>query len=132
MMYSWLNIFNFNINKRITKLIRKIPVFRGLSSKELIMVSSVLFRRKYDPGEYIFHKNDPGSAMFIINSGRVKINFETGLKKENILVFERGDFFGEIALADNSRRSASAIALERSTLFVFTRPELERDRKSVV
>ena len=126
MRYTWLNIFNLNINKSITRLLRTIPVFKGLKSRELLLISSVLFRRKYDEGEYIFHMQDPSSAMYVVNSGKVTITFETGLKKENTLILSRGDFFGEIALVDNSRRTASAIAAETSTLLVLTRPELER------
>ena len=74
------------------------------------------FARGYQKSEIIFEEGAAGSEMFIIHRGRVKIVKRTEDGQEKTLrVLEPGDFFGELALIDFSRRSASAVAEEDGT-----------------
>lgn len=61
----------------------------------------------YKPGEFIFHEEEKGNCMYVIMDGTVQVS--SGGK--NLSVMEKGDIFGDMALIDNSRRSADVAAL---------------------
>ncbi|MBN1962044.1 MAG: Crp/Fnr family transcriptional regulator [Deltaproteobacteria bacterium] len=74
------------------------------------------FIKEYPPGTVVFEEHDPGSRMFVIHSGKVKI-FRCISGAEVVLAFlGAGDFFGEMAILENLPRSASAEVVERSKL----------------
>jgi CRP/FNR family cyclic AMP-dependent transcriptional regulator len=75
--------------------------------------------KTYQKAEIIFSENSPGKEMYIVYSGRVGLYREgrygkTG-KSKLLAVVGSGDFFGEMALVDDSPRSATAIAEEDNT-----------------
>ncbi|MHB1051219.1 MAG: cyclic nucleotide-binding domain-containing protein [Bacteroidota bacterium] len=106
-------------------MLSKIPVFDKLEAKELRQIAGIVHRRQYAKGEYVFYQGDPGLGMYVVEKGSVGIVVEgnDGLKKE-IIAMQDGDFFGEIALLDESPRSASVIVKEDSQLIGFFRPDL--------
>lgn len=61
----------------------------------------------YKPGEFIFREQEEGDCMYVIMEGTVQVS--SGGK--NLSVMEKGDIFGDMALIDNSRRSADVTAL---------------------
>ena len=109
----------------IEEMLSKIPVFDKLEAKELRQIAGIVHRRQYAKGEYVFYQGDPGLGMYVVEKGSVGIVVEgnDGLKKE-IIAMQDGDFFGEIALLDESPRSASVIVKEDSQLIGFFRPDL--------
>jgi CRP-like cAMP-binding protein len=106
-----------------------VPLFRDLEPADLgILVGSVRTRR-YRRGEVIFHQGDPGDALHIILSGRVKISSPSETGVEAILASLRpGEFFGSLALLDGAPRSASATAAEATETLILPR---ERFRQLV-
>jgi len=82
------------------------------------------FLRSYKKGDVIFEDGSEGDEMFIVHLGRVGIVKQDGGKKQVLATLGPGDFFGEMALIDNSPRSASAIAEEDETkLIVLDKPK---------
>lgn len=137
----WGNIFRFE-RDRIdnTKFLEKIPIFAGLRKGELRALERITHLRKYQRGEIIFHRNDPGVGLYVVRSGSVKIVIEqpaaSAPSDEPILLANLlvGDFFGEASLPDGSPRSATAIAEEETELIGLFRPDLldfcSRDAKT--
>lgn len=126
----WGNIFSrFSSNDEASdyEILKLIPIFKDLSKRELKYLSSIVYQRSYEEGEYIFDTGQPGAAMFIIKDGKVNITKLNENGDEIILAtLEEGEFLGELALLDNSGRSASAYALSRiQTLSIF-RADLEK------
>lgn len=81
------------------------------------------FLRSYQKDEVIFEEGNQGEEMFIIHRGRVRISKKTK-KGRPLAILESGEFFGEMALIDNSPRSASATAEEDGTeLIVLDKPK---------
>ena len=122
----WTNIFK-NGKKEVSleTILGRIPVFQDLRSSEIKALERIVHKRVYSEGELIFHENDPGAGMYIVSKGSVRIfiNSTDGVETE-LTQLTKGDFFGEIALLDESPRSASAVACGRTELIGFFRPDL--------
>lgn len=82
--------------------------------------------REYQAGETIFHEGEPGNCMYVLLEGAVdlKVKLEHG---EAVIktVDTPNDFFGEMALLDDSPRSATAVAERRSKVIVVDGPTFE-------
>lgn len=89
-----------------------VPFFNNLTQKEADRISQRLVPRRFGGGQVIFHHGDPGGLLYIITSGKVKITYSTPEGQDALLaILGKGDFFGELALLDDSPRSATAEAL---------------------
>ena len=113
----------------LRELLRNIPLFEQLTDRELTGIERILHERLYAPGEEIFRDGEPGIAMYIIESGGVTI--KVGKAGKTLAELHEGEFFGELALLDDSPRSASAVAKAESKVFAFSQPDffslIERD-----
>lgn len=118
----WGNIFRQTDETSVYSLLRDIPLFEGLSRGELSAIESILHRREYASEEVLFHQGNPGVGMYIIREGTVEIVYEpTG---DILAELSDGDFFGELALLNETPRSATAIARTESILYGLFRPDL--------
>ena len=120
----WANIFkHYNqADENTINVIRKIPIFEDLSGKDLREIERILHHRLYKKDELIFRQGDAGVGMYIIEKGEVAIRLEPA----GIVVAElsNGEFFGELALLDDSPRSASAVAKTDCKMLGFFQPDL--------
>jgi CRP/FNR family cyclic AMP-dependent transcriptional regulator len=108
-------------------LLGRVEPFRGLDERARLTVVEHAGRRVVDKGQMVFWQDDPGEAMFVLLEGAVKLVVCS--RDGELIELHRHDapaIFGELALLDAGPRSASAEAVERSTLLVVTRPELLR------
>ncbi len=97
----------------ITERLRRLPLFARLSDEELGDLASRIRLRPFRRSEVIFRKDDPGTHLYLVLEGAVKIALPGEFGQEALVALMRpGDFFGELALFDRSPRSASAVALE--------------------
>jgi CRP-like cAMP-binding protein len=104
------------------ELLARVGLFAELTTAELIGLAALMRPRSYAREEVIYLRGDPGTAFYVIASGRVKIVLTSTDGKELILRrYEAGDFHGELALLDDEPRSADAIATEPSVLLVLQR-----------
>jgi CRP/FNR family cyclic AMP-dependent transcriptional regulator len=110
----------------ITDSLAAIPLFAGLRPPELEVLAQRVRHRRYREDEAIFHRDEPGSALYVILNGRVKIHNE-GVDGSDVIitVFSGGDFFGDLSLLDGSERSADATTLEPTEMLMLTRGDLE-------
>lgn len=126
----WGNVFEHLSNRKEdsrTTLLASIPVFTELSAKELKRVEKLLYDRVYESGEEVFLADQPGAAMFVILSGQVEIVLEQkNTNGTRVATLGKGDFFGELALLDNSPRSATARAMQKSDIVAIFRADLEK------
>jgi len=73
------------------------------------------FRQTYQKSESIFEEGSTGNEMYLINSGKVLLSVQGETQQIPLVVLNPGDFFGEMALVDDSPRSATASAVEDNT-----------------
>lgn len=107
-----------------TKLaaLRRMPLFQHLEYVELMAVLNVCRLASYAPGEQIFAEGDPGTEMYVVMAGLVRI-----LKGDvELAQVTKGGHFGEMAIMDKSPRSAAAEAQAPTTLIVVGRRPLFR------
>lgn len=108
----------------IFNILKNVPIFSDLNPKELSEVEKIIHRREYKKGEPIFRMGDPGLGMYIIVNGSVNIVEEKeGESATTLVELKDGAFFGDLALLDESPRSASAIASEKCEILGFFRPD---------
>ena len=102
-----------------------------VSDEDVRLLLSVARRRRFQRGEVVFHRDDPGDSLHLIVSGRFAVRVMTPLGEMVwIAVRGPGDNFGEMALVDEeARRSATVSALEDAETFAVRKPEFDRLRK---
>jgi CRP-like cAMP-binding protein len=99
--------------------------FGELTKNEIKQIAQIAYEREFQPDEYIFKTGQPAAAMFIILKGEVRIVREGENESEIELVrLKDNDSLGELALLDNSPRSASAIAVKKTQLIAVFREDL--------
>jgi CRP/FNR family cyclic AMP-dependent transcriptional regulator len=91
---------------------RSFPIFRNVEDAVLDELPKAALRRKWGPGEVIFHKGDPGTFLIAQLSGRIKLSNLSQNGRELLIRFaEPGDLVGEIACLDGGERSSTATAV---------------------
>jgi len=100
-----------------------LSLFVNLTPGELKIVDGLLHERKYVKDEVIFDKGDEGQAIYIIIEGSVSIWPQGKPVEGHIIELGPGTFFGDLALLDNSVRSAQARAAANTTAAVFFRAD---------
>ena len=122
----WSNIFRSKPDEdSLAYFLKNLPIFAELSARELRILEEVSHQRSYKAHEIIFEENDPGSGMYMVRSGGVKIfvrNNEGG--EDELATLGPGDFFGETTLTAPASRSASARTLEATELVGLFRADL--------
>ncbi|WP_269532758.1 Crp/Fnr family transcriptional regulator [Chitinimonas sp. BJYL2] len=104
--------------------LRQIPLFHGLSDEELGHIEASAAARTYAKSTVIIQEGEPGSSMYLLIQGRVKVFVGDISGKEYILaVLGPGEYVGELALLDDEPRTASVETEEQSTFLVFQKDD---------
>jgi CRP-like cAMP-binding protein len=111
-------------------------LFRGLPAATIQRVAALSIRRTYAQGAIVFSQADPGDALYGVVTGKIRISASSPDGREMFLnIMEPGDTFGEIALLDGHRRTATASATAPSELIIIMRDHflelLQREPKLV-
>ncbi len=113
--------------------LKSFVLFQNLNNKELARLSSLLHYRTYLKGEVVFDEGEEGHGLFLLSSGLVEISGKSSFFANNSVQIKPGEFFGELALLENSPRSAQARAVEDTELIALFRTDffnlLETDGK---
>ncbi len=104
----------------------ELEIFRGLGPDALAALEACLELRAVAAGEGVFAQGEESRELYLIQHGRVRLGMPVSRKDSyNLATFGRGDFFGEMAFLDGSPRSADALALEATRLYVLTRERFD-------
>jgi CRP/FNR family cyclic AMP-dependent transcriptional regulator len=104
------------------QLLKNVVLFKDLSTRELAMVNGLMHERSYIADEVIFDEGEEGQGLFLVLSGRVKITLPANV--DTVLIeLGPGAFFGEVALLDQSVRTAQARAIEDTQIVALFRAE---------
>jgi CRP/FNR family cyclic AMP-dependent transcriptional regulator len=108
------------------QFLKSLPFFQDLAPWQLKRVTEVVFERTYEENETLFEEGQPGAALFLIWEGKVAIELETSGRRTLLTQLEKGHFLGEMALLDESPRSATARALTMTKTLALYRNDLKR------
>jgi CRP-like cAMP-binding protein len=105
-------------------LLQANPFFRNLDVAVLDRLISHAITRKVRRGAVLFRKDDPGSTLYAVCEGAVRISVPSKQGQDAIFnIVSSGEIFGEIALLDGDNRTADAIAIEDSEIMLIERRE---------
>ena len=103
-------------------LLRGHPVFGALEPGQLEQLVSYARTRRVPAGTTLFSKGDPGTELFAVSAGTVKISVPAPDGREAMFnLLHPGEIFGEIALLDGRPRTADAMAMTDCELTVIER-----------
>src|ERR1700677_2738674 len=104
------------------QLLKNVVLFKDLSMRDLAMVDSLMHEGEYLAEEVIFDEGEEGQGLFVVLSGRVKITLPNDV---NTVLIELGPgaFFGEVALLDQSVRTAQSRAIEDTQIVALFRAD---------
>jgi CRP-like cAMP-binding protein len=83
------------------------------------------FTRTFKPGEMIFSEFEPGDNFYLIQSGRVQLVKVIGDIERTLDILHPSEMFGEMAILENSPRSATAIAMDDVKVLEFNSQNFE-------
>jgi CRP-like cAMP-binding protein len=113
--------------QRRAAVLARTELFKGIDEATRRRIAEHVGERVVERGQCLFVQDEPGDRMFILAEGAVKLYVSS--RDGGVVELVRHQppaAFGEVALLDGGPRSASAEAVERSTLLVVTRAELLR------
>jgi CRP-like cAMP-binding protein len=94
-------------------LLGRVPMFADLSAEDLEQVADVAHPRRFTAGEVVFREGDASNTCYIVRSGHARAVREHADGRQLALAtFGPGDIFGELAMFDDERRSATVEAIE--------------------
>ena len=100
----------------------KTTIFGSLDEAALQRVADESVEASYRPGAVVFAQGDPGDCLYVVTSGRLKLQVRIrGLDTLMLTTLRAPDTFGELAVIDRGPRSATVVALEPSTLLAVAR-----------
>jgi CRP-like cAMP-binding protein len=96
-------------------LLSRVPVFSALGEEDLARVAEVTVPRRFDAGEVVFREGDESNTCYVVRSGHARAVREHADGRSITLAnFGPGDIFGELAMFDNERRSATIETLDKT------------------
>jgi len=108
-------------------ILDSVEIFEGLTPQELEVLASSGVMRMYPKNTVIINENDLADSLYIIETGRVKVYCSDKNGKEFIMnTLGAGDYFGELALLDDDRRSASVRTLEKASFLIIYKEEFNK------
>jgi voltage-gated potassium channel len=109
-------------------MVARFPLFAEFNAAEISDIMRLLKAQTFDPGDVIIRRGEEGHSMYFIAAGEVEID----LAKERVRL-AAGQFFGEVAILKQSKRSATVTAATRTNLLILDAHDLhalmERDAR---
>ncbi len=109
------------------ELLHRVPVFSALATEDLARVAEVTVPRMFEAGQVVFREGDESDTCYIVRSGHARAvrGHATG-RSITLATFGPGDIFGELAMFDKERRSATVETLERTEVVAILGGDMRR------
>jgi len=110
------------VSEMTLEALRSVPLFASLDDEAAKDLRNLLSDRVVPQNTRLFRQGDKGDAMYLIESGRVRISIRDDESQEVTLAeLAQGDFFGEMSIIDGRQRSADAQVIEDARLAILSR-----------
>jgi CRP-like cAMP-binding protein len=109
------------------KLLQRVPLFSTLAEEDLEQVAEVAMPRRFESGQVVFREGDASDTCYVIWHGHARALREHADGRSITLAqFGPGDIFGELAMFDDERRSATVETLEATETLAILGPDMRR------
>jgi CRP-like cAMP-binding protein len=114
-------------SEEVVDLLGRVPVFSTLVHSDLEQIAELAVPRRFEPGEVVFREGDASDTCYIVRSGRARaVREHSDGRVITLATFGPGDIFGELAMFEDERRSATVEALEPTTVVAVLGPDMRR------
>jgi CRP-like cAMP-binding protein len=111
----------------VVELLARVPVFSTLEREDLERIADLAVPRAFEPGQIVFREGDSSDTCYIVRSGRARaVREHSGGRTITLATFGPGDIFGELALFEDERRSATVEASEPTSVVAVLGPDMRR------
>ena len=108
-------------------LLHRVPAFSALSERDLLQVAEVAVPRAFEAGEVVFREGDTSNTCYIVRVGHARaIREHPDGRSITLANFGPGDIFGELAMFDDERRSATVETLEATEAIAILGGDMRR------
>lgn len=110
----------------ITDIMKQVELFRDLTDEQLAQIAAISREERYEDGAMIFAQGSTGDGMYIVCDGQIEVQVRDSLGASYAAVYlGTGQVFGEMALVDESTRSASVLAAGGNPAVVIAIPSAD-------
>ena len=111
----------------VVELLARVPVFSTLEREHLERIAELAVPRAFEPGQVVFLEGDASDTCYVVRSGRARaVREHSGGRTITLATFGPGDIFGELALFEDERRSATVEASEPTSVVAVLGPDMRR------
>jgi CRP/FNR family transcriptional regulator, cyclic AMP receptor protein len=111
----------------VVELLGGVPVFSTLVREDLERIAQFAVPRVFEPGEVVFREGDASDTCYVVRDGRARaLRTHTDGRTLTLATFGPGDIFGELALFEDERRSATVEAIEPTSAVAVLGPDMRR------
>jgi CRP/FNR family transcriptional regulator, cyclic AMP receptor protein len=111
----------------VVELLGNVPVFSTLVQADLERIAQFAVPREFEPGEVVFREGDASDTCYVVHGGKARaVRSHRDGRTLTLATFGPGDIFGELALFEDERRSATVEAIERTTAVAVLGPDMRR------
>jgi CRP-like cAMP-binding protein len=114
------------MNDAVETVLRKTPLFAGLTEEETLALQRRVSSKQYDRGEILFSEGDACRGLFIVGRGKVRIFKLSASGREQTLAIDGpGSSFAELPVFDGGNYPASAAASEETEVLFISRKDFQ-------
>jgi CRP-like cAMP-binding protein len=108
-------------------LLRQMPLFSAMDDAEINLLCARLQAREYEPGQAIVRQGEAGEHFYIVAWGAVEVEMRDARGVAAVTgQLDRGDCFGEAALLQDTRHTATYRAAMPTSVLALSREDFER------
>ena len=114
-------------SSEVLELLGRVPVFAALERQDLERIAMLAVPRMFEPGQVVFRKGDQSDTCYIVRSGHARaVRDHPDGRTITLATFGPGDIFGELAMFEDERRSATVEAIEQTSAVAVLGPDMRR------
>jgi CRP/FNR family transcriptional regulator len=111
----------------VVELLGRVPAFSTLEPDDLERIAGVAVPRSFEPGQVVFREGDSSDTCYVVREGRARaIRTHGDGRTITLATFGPGDIFGELAMFEDERRSATVEAIEAISVVGVLGPDMRR------
>jgi CRP/FNR family cyclic AMP-dependent transcriptional regulator len=111
----------------VVELLGRVPAFSTLEAADLQRIAELALPRRFEPGEVVFREGDASDTCYVVREGHARaVRTHGDGRTITLATFGPGDIFGELAMFEDERRSATIEAIEPTSVVGVLGPDMRR------